>query len=175
MKDPYTILNISHGASSEEIRQAYRTLAKKYHPDRYSDPVLAEKASEKMKEINEAYHILIKQPQESTATAKKDDYTEIDELIRSDACDKAEKLLDVVPSTERNARWYYLMAELSYRKGWLEEAYNYAETACRLERGNQEYLTFYDKMSAERRTSYGDLRSSRGSAGGCFFCGSEII
>ncbi len=51
----YQILGVSPYASDDEIKQAYRSLAKKYHPDRYVNSPLAESASEKMKEINNAY------------------------------------------------------------------------------------------------------------------------
>lgn len=42
-------------ASDEEVKKAYRNLARKYHPDNYHDNPLADLAQERMKEINEAY------------------------------------------------------------------------------------------------------------------------
>lgn len=54
-KDYYDILNVSHTASDEEIKKAYKKLALKYHPDRNPDN---KEAEEKFKEINEAYEIL---------------------------------------------------------------------------------------------------------------------
>ncbi|MGI6049862.1 MAG: DnaJ domain-containing protein [Acetivibrionales bacterium] len=59
-KDPYKVLGIKHGASYDEIKKAYRELAKKYHPDRYQNNPLADLAEEKMREINEAYDELMK-------------------------------------------------------------------------------------------------------------------
>jgi curved DNA-binding protein CbpA len=58
--DPYKVLGVSPTATDEEIRDAYRALVKKYHPDRYQDSDLKERAEEKMKEINAAYELLTK-------------------------------------------------------------------------------------------------------------------
>ena len=55
MNDPYKILGVTPNASDEEIKKAYRELARKYHPDKYAGTDLADLASEKMKEINAAY------------------------------------------------------------------------------------------------------------------------
>ncbi|MBQ7334836.1 MAG: J domain-containing protein, partial [Clostridia bacterium] len=60
MKDPYTILGVSRDASDEDIKKAYRALARKYHPDNYAGSDLADVAEEKMKEINEAYDAIVK-------------------------------------------------------------------------------------------------------------------
>lgn len=56
MIDYYKILNISPDASSNDIRKAYRKLAKKYHPDNYNGS--EKEASEYMSVINEAYDTL---------------------------------------------------------------------------------------------------------------------
>ena len=53
-RDYYEVLGISKGASEDEIKKAYRKLAKKYHPDVNKAP----DAEEKFKEINEAYEVL---------------------------------------------------------------------------------------------------------------------
>lgn len=54
-RDYYEILGVDRGASSEEIRSAFRKLARKYHPDVNKDDPQAE---EKFKEINEAHRVL---------------------------------------------------------------------------------------------------------------------
>ena len=60
MKDPYAVLGVGQNASDEEIKKAYRELARKYHPDNYANNPLADLAEEKMKEINEAYDAINK-------------------------------------------------------------------------------------------------------------------
>lgn len=57
--DPYQVLGVAPGASEEEIRQAYRRLAKKYHPDLNPGD---KSAAQKMNEVNAAYDAL-KNPQ----------------------------------------------------------------------------------------------------------------
>ena len=61
--DPYKVLGVSPSASEEEIKRAYRELARKYHPDNYINNPLADLAQEKMQQINEAYDTIIKQRQ----------------------------------------------------------------------------------------------------------------
>ena len=58
MRDPYSVLGVSPNATDDEIKEAYRKLAKKYHPDINPDKKLAE---EMMKEINLAYDTIKKQ------------------------------------------------------------------------------------------------------------------
>ena len=54
--DPYEVLGLSPGASDDEVKKAYRALAKKYHPDANPGDKVAE---QKMKDINAAYDMII--------------------------------------------------------------------------------------------------------------------
>ena len=59
--DPYQVLHVDRNASDDEVKKAYRELARKYHPDNYHGSAMEEMAEEKMKEINEAYELIQKQ------------------------------------------------------------------------------------------------------------------
>ena len=69
MKNYYEILGIRKDASTEEIKKAYRKLARKYHPD--VNPGNKE-AEEKFKQINEAYNNLIDESKRKTYDEKYD-------------------------------------------------------------------------------------------------------
>ncbi|NJK36787.1 MAG: J domain-containing protein [Oscillatoriales cyanobacterium SM2_3_0] len=70
LEHDYNVLNLQPGASLEEVKQAYRTLALQWHPDRYpQDDSSQIKAAQKFKEINQAYNrlrLVLGQPQSSS-------------------------------------------------------------------------------------------------------------
>ncbi len=82
IKDYYRILGVERNASKEEIKKAYRRLARLYHPDRNPDP----SAEEKFKEINEAYHIL-------SDDEKREEY---DRILRSGDESKFRDFMDYI-------------------------------------------------------------------------------
>jgi len=155
MRDPYSVLGVDPGASDDEVKKAYRELARKYHPDNYQDNPLADLAEEKMKEINEAYDSITKsrsggggyQSQQSYQSGYQGQgyqraqggagaYVQARQYISAGNLDGAEQLLQ---GQNRTAEWYFLMGSIAYRRGWLDEARQNYQIACRMEPGNMEY------------------------------------
>lgn len=145
MKDPYEVLGVPHGASDDEIKKAYRDLARKYHPDNYANNPLADLAQEKMKEINEAYDTLTKGGGSSTSSGGSKSYSgggsgelnEVRRLIQMGQIDAAERKLDAIAS--RTAEWYFLRGVIAQRRGWMDEAAQNFRIASSMDPSNMEY------------------------------------
>ena len=63
MRDPYQVLGVTRGASDDEIKKAYRTLSRKYHPDANVNNPNKEAAEERFKEVQQAYDQIMKEKQ----------------------------------------------------------------------------------------------------------------
>ena len=110
-RDPYSVLGVSRDASDDEIKKAYRSLAKKYHPDNFADSPLKAQAEEKMKEINDAYDRIQKMKSGKTdfggfgGTSGSSNSTGIYYTIRihitARRFSEADRLLDSIPINER--------------------------------------------------------------------------
>ena len=150
MKDPYSVLGVSTDASDDEIKKAYRELARKYHPDNYQDNPLADLAEEKMKAINEAYESIQKMREggqrggytggyQTTYSSQGQDpaFARIRGWINSGNLTQAEAALDEM--NNRGAEWYFLRGAVAYRKGWLDEAMQNYQRACQMDPNNMEY------------------------------------
>lgn len=158
MRDPYEVLGVNPNASDEEIKRAYRELARKYHPDNYQNNPLADLAEEKMKEVNEAYDAITRsrsgggsagsgyQYGGGSSSAYQSGYTnssgnqmfaQARQYINMGNLDGAEQILQ--NSGMKNGEWYFLMGSIAYRRGWLDEARQNYQIACQMEPGNMEY------------------------------------
>ncbi|MDU4749507.1 MAG: DnaJ domain-containing protein, partial [Clostridium butyricum] len=71
MKDYYKILGVSETSSKDEIKKAFRSLAKKYHPDRNGND---ENAIKKFQEVNEAYEVLSNEDSKKSYDEKKTNF-----------------------------------------------------------------------------------------------------
>ncbi len=171
MKNPYEVLGIQPTATDEEVKAAYRELAKKYHPDHYGNNPLSDLAEEKMQEINEAYDAIIRMRRQggSAGSGNGSRYTDIRNLIRTGRTIDAESLLDGIPAPSRDAEWYFLKGSVLYKKGWLDDAYSHFSTATRMDPTNAEYRQAFNQLDMQRRT--GGYRTVPGGVpGGCSAC-----
>lgn len=173
MTDPYEVLNVPNTATDDEIKKAYRELARKYHPDNYHDNPLADLAQEKMKEINAAYEEIQRQrsgrgpnigrgpnvgrgagpsgggpspgwgpaagqyqrqQQRSTGSTA---FYQVRMAINRNDLGMAEQLLTSI--NDHSGEWNYLMGTICYRRGWVDEARRYYQTACHMDPVNPEY------------------------------------
>lgn len=180
MKDAYSVLGVDRTASDEEIKKAYRELARKYHPDSYQDNPLSDLAAEKMKEINEAYDEIMNSRRNGTTSGgsyTSGGFADIREIINRGELDKAQILLDGVPVNKRNAEWYFLSGTVQYKRGYFDMAYTSFATATRMEPGNPEYAEAFKRISAQGRArNYNPYRSApnMGGSDACDCCTSLI-
>ena len=190
MVDPYQVLGVSPSATDDEIKAAYRQLARKYHPDNYVDNPLADLATEKMKEINEAYDEIQRrrrgggqsqtsqsyggqgygQPAYGQQSQGGSQFDDIRRMIQNGRLLEAEELLEGVPQQRRDGEWNYLMGSIYYSKGWLDSAINYYTAACRLSPGNLEYRAAYQRLMQQRQ--YGAYPAGATTCDCCEICAS---
>ena len=175
IEDPYKILGVSPDASDEEIKRAYRALAKKYHPDR--NPGDAE-AARKMQEVNAAYE-QIKNPQKQQPnyggysyggydpfggqyqqTSQEDQYFQgVRQYIRFGKYQEALNMLNNMEN--RSARWYYYSALSHNGLGNQVTALEHIRKAVSMEPDNYEYLDALNAIEhggAAYRSQAGNFR-----------------
>lgn len=175
MNDPYQTLGVAETASDEEIKKAYRVLARKYHPDNYHDNPLADLAQEKMKEINAAYEEINRRRSAGGSghgggqaagygggygsyqqTYRQQSGSSVLQQVRiaiqTGNLTRAEALL--ANYTDHNAEWNFLRGAVCYRRGWMDEAKRYYETACQMDPGNPEYRQALEFMKTGTQRSY---------------------
>ena len=177
MKDPYQVLNVSRDASDAEVKRAYLQLARKYHPDNYHDSPLEDLAQEKMKEINAAYEQITKERSGQTSgtyagasqsygygygygygqnwqqsSSGSSALQQVRIAINQGDLTRAEGLLNAI--SDHNGEWNFLKGTICLRRGWLDEARRYFETACQMEPHNAEFRQALNYMDQGGQTAY---------------------
>ena len=191
MNDPYKILGVSPTATDDEIKSAYRALARKYHPDKYRDSDLAEMAGEKMKEINAAYDEIQKIRAGKANGAGSaggyggqaygqsyggqtygqsyrsgNPYVTARQLINLRRVAEAAQILSTIPESERGAEWHFLMGCIAVNRGHYVDAQQFFDTACGMDPANAEYRDARDRLR-NRGNSFGGGQTTRASSCSC--------
>lgn len=172
--NPYEVLGVPENASDEEIRAAYRKQVKRYHPDQFQDNPLKELATEKLKEVNEAYEMLSKRSgpaqnsggysqQSSRQYSGSASFAQVQAALSRNDLRTAESLL--LNMQNRTAEWHYLMGVLRLRQGNANMARGEFETATRMEPNNPTYRQAYESLMSSGRTY-----STGGVGGGTGLC-----
>ena len=167
MADPYEVLGVDRSASDDEIKRAYRRLARQYHPDANPDDPAAAK---KMQEINAAYD-QIKNPdkyrsqqagsegysygygpysgyyRQSEQQNYQDSYKQAAwNYIRFGRYREARNVLENMSAEQRDAQWYYLSALANKGVGNQVTAMEHIRRAVSMDPENQEYLDTLNRM-----------------------------
>lgn len=152
--NPYEVLGVPENATDEQVKEAYKALVKKYHPDRYQDNPLADLAEDKLAEVNEAYDAIMRMRSSGHSGSGYNggfnggytggsgnygsaDYQQVRRSIDAGNLGAAESILN--QTSDRSAEWFFLNGVIASRKGWYDEAVNNLQTACNMEPSNFEY------------------------------------
>ena len=153
--NPYEILGVSPVASREEIRAAYRVLARRWHPDRFMEGPERDWANEKMAEINVAYHACLHEnPLAQTGVDEKHRLSEIERMIDSGEYERARRMLMAL--TTRQAEWNYLFGWVLMQLKERQKALIYLEVATHQEPDCAKYANAF--AHAKREIDAGNAR-----------------
>lgn len=187
MRDPYEVLGIPPTSSDEEVKTAYRNLARRYHPDHFVGEEAKKDAEAKMKEINEAYAAIARERSRragadggnpgynpgsggSTGTV----WEEIRDLLSHSRYADAESRLDAMDLSARPAEWHYLKSIVLMRRGWVNDALREVDIACAMDPQNIEYQNAKISFTNRAASFGGKYREQNGvpprTTGGCTTC-----
>ena len=143
--DPYQVLGISQTATDEEVKDAYRKLSMKYHPDYHDESMLKDVAEQKMAELNAAYDEIMNMRRNKAAGASGNVYLDARCQIEQGNYTAADNILEQYRN-ESNAEWNYLKGTVCLARGWLNDAVSYISRAVQLDPANREYQAALQQM-----------------------------
>lgn len=154
MKDPYEVLGLQRGATKDEVKSAYRKLAKKYHPDMNENNPLQDLAEEKFKEVQWAYDEIMNGNTSGSyqsnggSTGSYDsgssNLNNIRQQIQTGRFQEAIRTLNSV--SVRNAEWNFLMGMCLVNMGSIGQGMQFVQNAVRMEPSNFEYRNFLNQI-----------------------------
>ena len=186
MKDPYKVLGVPETATDDEVKKAYLALARKYHPDKYTDSDLADLASEKMKEVNAAYEEIQNMRASGSSQNSGSSYSygsesegsgsfaSVRRLINMGYIDEAERQLNSMGIADRDAEWKFLMGCVCVRRMRFADAETFFDNACKDDPYNTEYRMARDNLRRQTAGYGGTYRTSTSSSGACDCCTSLL-
>lgn len=166
MTDPYQVLGVDRTASEDEIKKAYRTLSRRYHPDANINNPNKEQAEERFKQVQTAYDRIMKERTEGYSSGSyhtggsgwyndpfgfgerhSNSTSEADETemhfraaLNYIYTNHFREALNVLGNmTDRTARWYYLSALANSGLGNNSIAQTHAQTAVNMDPSNSQY------------------------------------
>lgn len=148
--NPYELLNIPVTAGKDEIRAAYRTLARRWHPDRFMAGPERDWANEKMADINAAYRACLNGLTDARQAkdAEDEQLKRVQQLIDDGKYMSARKML--MGFSTRCAEWNYLFGAVLMRMAETEKALIYLSVAAHQ---NPNSVKYARALNEARRTS----------------------
>ena len=174
--DPYQILGVSPSASDDEVKQAYRTLSKKYHPDANINSEHQAEYTEKLKQVQNAYKTIMDSRKkgftqqnfggqgqsQSTYQYNGNEQAAFNDAAAYINAGRFQDALNVLEQIRtRNSIWFYYSALAMNGIGNNVTALEYAQTAAQMEPGNIQYIFLVQQLQA----GSGQYRSTQQSYG----------
>lgn len=175
MKDPYEVLGLKRGATTEEVKHEYRKLARKYHPDMNVDNPLADLAEEKFKEIQQAYDDIMNGTTGSYQTNSSYGNSEFNTIRQKVNIGKYQDAINSLNRmSNRNAEWNYLMGICYVNLNLVQQGVQYVQMAINMEPSNMEYRNFLSQIVNMQRT-YQNRTSNYGGGSNSLDCCTQLI